>query len=78
MDKAKKAVLKTGLLLLILTGMLLFGVCAHASEAGTRVGISLPSSALQRWVADGNGFRSELQSAGYLVDVYYANNYADA
>ena len=39
-----------------------------------KIGISLPTKDLQRWNQDGDRMKSELEAAGYEVDLQYANN----
>ena len=41
---------------------------------GTRVGVSMPTKDLQRWNQDGANMQSELEAAGYEVDLQYASN----
>jgi ABC-type xylose transport system, periplasmic component len=45
-----------------------------ATEAGGRVGVSMPTKDLQRWNQDGENMKAELEKAGYEVDLQYANN----
>ena len=48
---------------------------APAAESnGTKVGVSMPTKDLQRWNQDGANMEAELKSAGYEVDLQYANN----
>ena len=47
---------------------------APAAAAGTKVGVSMPTKDLQRWNQDGANMQSELEAAGYEVDLQYANN----
>ena len=44
------------------------------SNGDHRVGISLPTKFLQRWVTDGDTMRKELEQLGYIVDLIYADN----
>ncbi len=77
MKTMKRSVLKTGLLLFVLVGMLLLCFGAQASEVGNRVGVSMPTASLQRWYNDGIKIQSELQSAGFTVDLRFADNDVD-
>ena len=45
-----------------------------AASNGTRVGVSMPTKDLQRWNQDGANMQSELEAAGYEVDLQYASN----
>ncbi len=42
--------------------------------AKTKVGVSMPTKDLQRWNQDGSNMKSQLQKAGYTVDLQYAAN----
>ena len=39
-----------------------------------RVGVSLPTDALQRWKSDGESIKAQLEKAGYQVDLKFADN----
>ncbi|MCD7725055.1 MAG: sugar-binding protein [Clostridiales bacterium] len=45
-----------------------------SAAAGTKVGVSMPTKDLQRWNQDGSNMQSELEAAGYEVDLQYASN----
>lgn len=46
-----------------------------ATDTGKgKVGVSMPTKDLQRWNQDGENMKSELEKAGYEVDLQYANN----
>jgi len=45
------------------------------SEAGVKVGVSMPTKSLQRWNQDGDNMKSMLEAAGYEVDLQYAGEY---
>jgi putative multiple sugar transport system substrate-binding protein len=38
------------------------------------VGVSMPTQTSERWIADGDNVRQQLQQAGYQVDLQYAND----
>ena len=61
------AVLLAGAMALSLIG------CSKAS-GGTKVGVSMPTKDLQRWNQDGSNMKSQLEKAGYKVDLQYAAN----
>ena len=52
------------------------GGAAAGGEAGgkSKVGVSMPTKDLQRWNQDGDYMKSELEGAGYDVDLQYAAN----
>lgn len=39
-----------------------------------KVGVAMPTKDLQRWNQDGENMKAELEKAGYIVDLQYANN----
>ncbi|MGO4595095.1 multiple monosaccharide ABC transporter substrate-binding protein [Leifsonia sp. 2TAF2] len=41
---------------------------------GALVGVAMPTKVSERWIADGNAVKSDLQKNGYKVDLEYANN----
>lgn len=41
---------------------------------GHKIGVSMPTKDLQRWVQDGQNMQSELQDSGFIVDLQYADN----
>jgi putative multiple sugar transport system substrate-binding protein len=45
-----------------------------AGGAGGKVGVSMPTKDLQRWNQDGDNMKSQLEAAGYEVDLQYASN----
>jgi len=44
------------------------------TASGTKVGVAMPTKDLQRWNQDGANMQSELEAAGYEVDLQYASN----
>jgi putative multiple sugar transport system substrate-binding protein len=42
-------------------------------DAGT-VGVAMPTKSSERWIADGNNIKSQLEDAGYDVDLQYAED----
>ncbi|NLC79289.1 MAG: sugar ABC transporter substrate-binding protein [Ruminococcaceae bacterium] len=65
--------------LLALCMVLSFAACTGGGttpggEDKTLVGVSMPTQDLQRWNQDGANMKSELEKAGYSVDLQYANN----
>ena len=47
---------------------------APAGGAGGKVGVSMPTKDLQRWNQDGANMQSELEAAGFEVDLQFASN----
>ncbi len=45
-----------------------------SADVNLLVGVSMPTKDLQRWVQDGENMQSELEAAGYTVDLQYADN----
>lgn len=43
-------------------------------KSDTKIGVAMPTKDLQRWNQDGANMKAELESAGYEVDLQYANN----
>jgi putative multiple sugar transport system substrate-binding protein len=47
---------------------------AAVSTDGLKVGVSMPTKSLQRWNQDGDNLKSQLEAAGYEVDLQYAGD----
>jgi putative multiple sugar transport system substrate-binding protein len=47
---------------------------ATTDGAGLKVGVSMPTKSLQRWNQDGDNLKSQLEAAGYEVDLQYAGD----
>lgn len=47
---------------------------SNSSKGGKKVGVAMPTKDLQRWNQDGENMKKELEAAGYVVDLQYANN----
>ena len=47
---------------------------AAPAAGGQKVGVAMPTKDLQRWNQDGANMKSQLEAAGYEVDLQYANN----
>jgi len=45
-----------------------------AASTGVKIGISMPTKALQRWNQDGGNMQTAFQQAGYTVDLEYADS----
>ena len=46
---------------------------AAGGEAGT-IGVAMPTKSSERWIADGNNIKKQLEAAGYEVDLQYAED----
>lgn len=44
------------------------------SDDGVRVGVAMPTQVSERWIADGNAMKEQLEEKGYEVDLQYAND----
>ena len=47
---------------------------AAPAEEAQLIGVAMPTKDLQRWVQDGDNMKSQLEAAGYQVDLQYAAN----
>lgn len=47
---------------------------AGGDEAGGIVGVAMPTQQSERWIADGDNVKSQLEDLGYEVDLQYAND----
>jgi len=47
---------------------------APAAPSGNKIGVSMPTQSLQRWNQDGSNMKTQLEAAGYTVDLQYADN----
>lgn len=45
-----------------------------AASGSHKIGVSMPTKDLQRWNQDGENMKSQLESAGYEVDLQFASN----
>ena len=65
---------------LLVVGMMALSMVAcggskPAKKSGSKtIGVAMPTKDLQRWNQDGANMKSELEAAGYEVDLQYANN----
>ena len=72
--KVLATVLCSSALLLSFTGCAVGGGAAGGEGGKSKVGVSMPTKDLQRWNQDGDYMKSELEAAGYEVDLQYAAN----
>jgi putative multiple sugar transport system substrate-binding protein len=47
---------------------------SNAKASDTTIGVSMPTKESERWIADGNNVKKQLEGKGYKVDLQYANN----
>ena len=47
---------------------------APPESGGVKVGVSMPTKSLQRWNQDGENIKTQLEAAGYEVDLQYAGD----
>ncbi|RFA07991.1 sugar ABC transporter substrate-binding protein [Subtercola boreus] len=45
-----------------------------AAGAGGLIGVAMPTKSSERWIADGNSIKEQLEAAGYTVDLEYAED----
>ncbi|RFA23578.1 multiple monosaccharide ABC transporter substrate-binding protein [Subtercola boreus] len=45
-----------------------------AAGAGGLIGVAMPTKSSERWIADGNSIKTQLEAAGYTVDLEYAED----
>ena len=66
--------MKKILTVLLAGAMALTMIGCSSASGGTKVGVSMPTKDLQRWNQDGSNMKSQLEKAGYKVDLQYAAN----
>ncbi len=49
------------------------GSSAGSGDKGT-IGVAMPTKSSERWIADGNNIKKQLEAAGYKVDLQYAED----
>src|SRR3954453_6843636 len=50
------------------------GSGGNANPSDGTVGVSMPTQTSERWIADGNNVKKQLEDKGYKVDLQYAKN----
>ena len=58
----------------LLMCLLMVVASVSALADGQKVGVSMPTKDLQRWVQDGENMQKELEAAGFEVELQYASN----
>ena len=60
---------------LVAVGLLVTGCAGGDASDGTRlVGVAMPTTASDRWIADGENVEAQLTALGYDVDLEYAED----
>jgi len=62
------------LLCLVMVSTLMVGCSKDSSSDTKKIGVAMPTKDLQRWNQDGANMKKALETAGYTVDLQYANN----
>ena len=62
------------LLIVLLMSATLFAAGAKEDASVPKIGVSMPTQSLQRWNQDGANMKSQLEAAGYRVDLQYAGD----
>ena len=50
------------------------GAEGSGGEGGGTIGVAMPTKSSERWIADGNNIKAQLEEAGYEVDLQYAED----
>jgi putative multiple sugar transport system substrate-binding protein len=67
-----KKIVMTAVALVMAIGLVFAGGTADTGKA--KIGVSMPTQSLQRWNQDGANMKSQLEAAGYAVDLQYAGD----
>ncbi|MBO4706294.1 MAG: sugar-binding protein [Spirochaetaceae bacterium] len=67
-----KKIVSILIVLLLATSMIFAG--GKKETASNKIGVSMPTQDLQRWNQDGANMKSQLEAAGYTVDLQFAQN----
>ena len=67
-----KKIVMTAVAIIMATGLVFAG---GAKDSGkTKIGVSMPTQSLQRWNQDGANMKTQLEAAGYAVDLQFAGD----
>ena len=69
----KKRILSM-ILATVMVAAMLVGCGSAGSASSNKVGVAMPTKDLQRWNQDGANMQSQLEAAGYTVDLQFAEN----
>src|SRR5690606_17793209 len=50
------------------------GTSEEGGGEGGTIGVAMPTQTSERWIADGNAVKEQLEEKGYTVDLQYAND----
>jgi putative multiple sugar transport system substrate-binding protein len=50
------------------------GSNSNSNPSDVTIGVSMPTQTSERWIADGNNVKTQLEGKGYKVDLQYAND----
>ena len=50
------------------------GGAEAGSNEGAKIGVAMPTQQSERWIADGENVKAQLEELGYEVDLQYAND----
>ena len=50
------------------------GGAEAGSNEGAKIGVAMPTQQSERWIADGENVKSQLEELGYEVDLQFAND----
>ena len=62
------------LMIVLLMSATLFAAGSKEDASVAKIGVSMPTQSLQRWNQDGANMKSQLEAAGYRVDLQYAGD----
>lgn len=58
--------------------VLSLAACGNGGDSGSgdkgTIGVAMPTKSSERWIADGNNIKQQLEDAGYSVDLQYAED----
>jgi putative multiple sugar transport system substrate-binding protein len=69
-----KKLVKLIAVLIAVSSLLSVTACGDKKDDTTKIGVAMPTKDLQRWNQDGTNMKTQLEAAGYTVDLQYANN----
>ncbi len=62
------------LLVLLMAVAFVYAQGSNEASGGAKIGVSMPTQSLQRWNQDGANMKSQLEEAGYSVDLQFAGD----
>lgn len=67
-----KKIVMTAVAIIMATGLVFAGGSKDSGKA--KIGVSMPTQSLQRWNQDGANMKTQLEAAGYAVDLQFAGD----